>query len=101
LKQALLSLGTIVFAGAIFVLLRESAKTVAITLGVGALVVPMLWLVVSSLRPALPDRHCPKCQAESLRLLKPGEKLGVRCPSCGFEDAELYVPYLIDVDDAL
>jgi hypothetical protein len=100
-KQALLSIGTLLVGGAAFFLLRESAKTIAIVLGVGALVLPVFWLVVSSLRPAMPDRHCPKCQAESLRLLKPGEKTGARCPACGFEDPDLYVPFLIDVDDAL
>ncbi len=101
MKQALLSIGTLVVGGAAFLLLRESAKTIAIVLGVGALMLPIFWLVVSALRPALPDRHCPKCQVESLRLLKPGEKIGARCPACGFEDGELYVPFLIDVDDAL
>jgi len=101
LKQALLSLLTIAFAGGLFFLLRGNAKTIALTLGAGALLLPVFWLVVSALRPALPDRRCPKCRAESLRLLRAGEKVGARCPSCGFEDAELYVPFLIDVDDAL
>ena len=66
-----------------------------------ALLSPILWLLVSSMRPALPDRKCPKCAKESLRLLAPGERIGARCPECGFEDRELYVPYLIDVDDDL
>jgi hypothetical protein len=101
LKQAALSLGTLVVAAAAFFLIQDHAVGLALTLGVAALVVPILWLVVSSLRPALPDRRCPKCERESLRLLKPGEKTGVRCPECGFADEELYVPFLIDVDDAL
>jgi DNA-directed RNA polymerase subunit RPC12/RpoP len=101
LKQALLSLATIAFAGGVFLLLRASAVTVALALGVGALLLPMVWLIVSALRPALPDRRCPACGAESLRLMAPGEKIGARCPACGFRDPELYVPYLIDVDDAL
>ncbi len=101
MKAALLQLGTIVFAVAVFFLLRDHAKTVALTLGGIALLLPIFWLLVSAMRPALPDRKCPKCAKETLRLLKPGERLGARCPECGFEDAELYVPYLIDVDDAL
>lgn len=100
MKQALVSLATIGFAALVFFAIRGSARTVALFFLGAALVIPMLWLVVSALRPAMPDRRCPKCHAESLRLLAPGEKVGARCPACGFEDPELYVPYLIDVDDA-
>ena len=49
-------------------------------------------LIVSALRPALPDRRCPACGEERLRLLVPGEKTGVRCEACRHEDPELYVP---------
>jgi hypothetical protein len=101
MKAALLQLGTIAFAGAVFFLLRDHAKTIALALGGAALLLPIFWLLASALRPALPDRKCPQCGAEALRLLVPGERVGARCPACGFEDAELYVPYLIDVDDAL
>jgi hypothetical protein len=100
-KSGLLQLGTIAFAAAVFFLARDHAKTIALSIGGAALLLPILWLLVSAMRPALPDRKCPSCQKETLRLLKPGERLGARCPECGFEDAELYVPYLIDVDDAL
>ncbi len=101
MKTAIFQLGTIAFAAAVFFLLRDHAMTVALTLGAIALLTPMLWLLVSAMRPAMPDRKCPKCGQESLRLLTPGVREGVRCPSCGFEDAEMYVAYLIDVDDAL
>jgi len=101
LKVALLELGTLAFAVAAFFLIRDHAIGVALTLGAAALLTPVLWLLVSAVRPALPDRKCPQCREESLRLLTPGERVGARCPRCGFEDAELYVPYLIDVDDAL
>jgi hypothetical protein len=100
-KQMALSLGTIAVCAAAFWLLRDHAQGVAISIGVGALVVPILWLLVSSLRPAMPDRKCPKCGQESLRLFERGKREGVRCPACGFQDAEMYVAYLIDVDDAL
>ncbi len=95
------SIGSFVLAGAVFLVLREKAVTVAVTMGLIALVAPILWLLVSAMRPALPDRTCPSCNRESLRLLVPGVREGVRCPACGFQDAEFYVPYLIDVDDAL
>jgi hypothetical protein len=101
LKTGLLQLGTIALAAALFLLLRDHAKTIALGLGAVALLTPILWLLVSSMRPALPDRTCPKCAKEALRLLEPGERVGARCPECGFEDAELYVPYLVDVDDDL
>jgi hypothetical protein len=100
-KQVLLSLGTVVFAALVFFLIRGSAMTIALVCGVGALLMPILWLTVSAMRPALPDRKCPKCGAEKLRLLTPGVREGVRCEACRFEDPELYVAYLIDVDDAL
>jgi len=101
LKHALFSLGTIALAAGFFFLLRSEAKTIAILLGLSALFLPIFWLVVSTLRPALPERTCPSCKEESLRLLTAGEKTGVRCPLCGFSDPELYVPFLIDVDDDL
>ena len=101
MKHALASLGTLAVAALGFLLLRDHAVAVALTLGVGALLLPIFWLLVSAMRPAFPDRKCPKCGEESLRLLRPGERVGVRCPRCGLEDEELYVAYLIDVDDDL
>lgn len=101
LKQAALSLGTLLVAGLAFLLVRDHAVGLAVALGVGAIVVPMLWMLVSAMRPAMPDRTCPRCGKESLRLLTPGVRQGVRCPECGFADAEMYCVYLIDVDDAL
>lgn len=101
MRAGALQLGTIAFGVAVFFLLRDHAVGVALGLGATALFVPILWLMVSALRPALPDRKCPECAQETLRLFTPGVREGARCPSCGFEDRELYVPYLIDVDDAL
>ena len=101
LKQAGLSLGTLAVAAGAFFLLRDHAVGVALAIALAALFAPILWLLVSALRPALPDRKCPKCQRDTLRLLIPGERVGARCPECGFSDTELYVPYLIDVDEDL
>jgi hypothetical protein len=101
LKQGLLSLGTVATAALVFFLIQGSAVTIAVAFGVAALFLPVLWLGVSALRPALPDRKCPQCGAEKLRLLRKGVREGVRCEACRFEDPELYVAYLIDVDDAL
>jgi|SRR5579871_1038673 len=101
IRYAFFQLVSLSLAVAVFFLLKDHAVTVALAAGVIALGAPILWVIVSSLRPALPDRKCPQCGEETLRLLVPGEKMGARCPSCGFSDKELYVPFLIDVDDAL
>jgi len=101
LKHAIFSLGSIALAAGFFFLLCSEERMIAIGLGLAALLLPVFWLVVSSLRPALPERTCPSCKEESLRLLAPGEKTGARCPLCGFSDPELYVPFLIDVDEDL
>jgi hypothetical protein len=101
LKHATYTLLSIAVAVGAFFALRGSATTIAVGLGVALLVAPMIWMVVSAWRPAFPDRKCPKCGGETLRLLKPGVREGVRCPACGFEDPEMYVAYLIDVDDDL
>ncbi|MBI3724379.1 hypothetical protein HY251_10565 [bacterium] len=100
-RYAILQIGAFALAAVVYFLLREHAVEVALVFGVAALAAPILWLIVSSLRPAFPDRTCPKCGKHTLRLLVPGEKTGVRCPACGFRDKELYVPFLIDVDDDL
>ena len=94
-----LSVLTIAIAGGIALALRGHALSVAVVVAALALVVPILWTIVSSLRPALPDRACPRCRSEALVILEPGNKVGVRCLSCGFTDPELYVPFLIDIMD--
>lgn len=68
------------------------ATVVTIILGV-----PFLWMVASSLRPAMPERACPGCEAERLVLLDPQEEHGVRCLDCGYEDIELRIPYMKDL----
>jgi hypothetical protein len=101
IRQSLLSLGTLALAAGFYFLVRGHGVSLALAIGVAALCAPILWVIGSALRPALPDRHCPVCHEDALRLLTPGVREGIRCAACGPEDPELYVPYLIDVDDAL
>jgi hypothetical protein len=90
---------TIAIAGGIALALRGHALSVAVVVAALALVVPIVWTIVSALRPALPDRACPRCRSEALVVFEPGNKVGVRCLACGFTDPELYVPFLIDIMD--
>lgn len=52
-----------------------------------------LWILISTLSPAVPDRKCPKCGGEGLVKITKGE-LGVRCELCGFQDETMHVAYL-------
>ena len=54
-----------------------------------------LWILISVLSPARPDRKCPKCRKEGLVKIRRGES-GVRCEICGFMDGSLHVAYLDD-----
>lgn len=53
----------------------------------------VVWVLVSVLSPAIPDRTCPACKKEGLVKLRRGEP-GVRCELCGFRDDEMHVAYL-------
>ena len=60
----------------------------------GALVLLWLvWVLVSAMSPAKPDRKCPACGREGLVKIRRGEP-GVRCELCGFRDETLHVAYL-------
>lgn len=61
------------------------------------LLIPFLWMLASSLRPAMPERRCPGCEAERLVLLDPQEDCGVRCLDCDFEDTDLRIAYMKDL----
>lgn len=52
-----------------------------------------VWILVSVLSPARPDRTCPDCGREGLVKIRRGE-LGVRCECCDFRDEEMHVAYL-------
>jgi hypothetical protein len=94
-----LAAATVALAASLAFLLAGRAIQVALALGGLALLLPILWVIVSAMRPAMPDRRCPRCGAEALVLFEPGNKVGARCRACGFADAELYVPFLADVMD--
>ncbi|MDF1664774.1 MAG: hypothetical protein P1V97_23645 [Planctomycetota bacterium] len=68
------------------------AVVVTILLGI-----PFLWTLASSLRPAMPERCCPGCEAERLVLLDPQEDCGVRCLDCDFRDVDLRIAYMKDL----
>ncbi len=55
----------------------------------------ILWIVVSSLWPSKPDRHCPRCARQGLVKIRRGEP-GVRCEYCDFRDDSMHVAYLDD-----
>ncbi len=93
------ALATVAVAGVLAWALRGHAARIAVVAGVAALVAPILWVIASALRPALPDRRCPRCGAVALVLLRRDDPIGVRCRACAFEDPETYVAYLKDVMD--
>jgi hypothetical protein len=54
---------------------------------VGLLVVlPVAWVLVSSLHPAKADRGCPRCGAEAVVRAAPDTTHGLRCCACGWQD---------------
>lgn len=53
----------------------------------------IVWILVSVLSPAIPDRTCPQCGGEGLVKLRRGEP-GVRCELCDFRDESMHVAYL-------
>lgn len=55
----------------------------------------LVWVLVSAMSPAKPDRKCPGCGKEGLVKICRGEP-GVRCELCGFRDENLHVAYLDD-----
>ena len=54
----------------------------------GLISLGLLWVLVSSLFPAEPDRTCPECGGETLVRMDPNTTHGIRCVACAFEDAE-------------
>ncbi len=53
----------------------------------------VLWVLISTLSPAIPRRDCPGCGREGLVKIRRGEP-GVRCEHCSFRDEEMHVAYL-------
>jgi hypothetical protein len=61
------------------------------------LLIPLLWTIISALRPALPDRKCPRCGADALVLIDPQIEFGIRCLQCPHVDREKRIYYLKQV----
>jgi hypothetical protein len=48
----------------------------------------LVWILVSVLWPARPDRTCPTCGVRALRRRDGRSIRGVVCNQCGYEDAD-------------
>lgn len=59
--------------------------------------IPFLWMLVSAMRPAFPNRDCPECGGEGLVCIDPQKDFGVRCLFCDYRDPERHISYLMDL----
>ncbi len=59
-----------------------------------------LWILVSVLFPARPDRTCPRCGNRALERLDPGSVHGLRCHMCQWENADAASFLLVEEEDA-
>jgi len=59
----------------------------------GIVLISVVWILVSVLSPAVPNRSCPSCRRDGLVKIRRGEP-GVRCELCGFVDENMHVAYL-------
>lgn len=82
-------IGVVMLYGALFYANLIFRLVVTVIIGV-----PFLWLLVSALRPAMPDRECPSCREHSLVLIDPQNEYGVRCLRCPHVDRDKRIPYL-------
>jgi hypothetical protein len=60
----------------------------------------VLWVIVSALAPATPDKTCPSCGEDRLRRMDPATTRGVACESCDWSDESLSSFYLAEEDGA-
>jgi hypothetical protein len=75
-----------VAAGMLFVF-RGADHLFGVALGV-VMGLGFLWILVSVLFPARPDRTCPRCGNKALERLDPGSTHGLHCRMCHWEDAD-------------
>lgn len=75
-----------VAAGMLFVF-RGADHLFGVALGV-VMGLGFLWILVSVLFPAKPDRTCPRCGNKALERLDPGSTHGLHCRMCHWEDAD-------------
>jgi hypothetical protein len=73
-----------VAAGMLFVF-RGPDHVFGVSLGL-VLGLAFLWMLISVLFPAKPDRTCPSCGERTLERLDPQSTQGVRCSDCGWQD---------------
>lgn len=60
-----------------------------------------LWILVSTLFPAKPDRTCPECGSESLGRLDPDSTRGLSCSACSWSDATASSFYFAEEEGGL
>ena len=48
--------------------------------------VPILWVLASSLWPARAERTCPACKSERLERIDRSATVGITCRACGWRD---------------
>lgn len=98
-----LLLAVVVGTGA--VLARASATgggeaLLGLVLGV-LLVVPLVWIAVSTLWPARAERTCPGCGTDELRRIDPDATVGVVCARCGWRDEDRSAWHLAEEEGPL
>jgi DNA-directed RNA polymerase subunit RPC12/RpoP len=71
-----------------FVLLRRGPETLFSGVLIAICGAAVLWLLVSILSPAKPDRKCPECGNLALERMSEDALHGLRCTRCGFEDEQ-------------
>jgi len=71
------------------------ATTLGLILG-GA----VLWVLVSSLAAAAPDRTCPACGQDSLERMDPATTRGVACGACDWSDPSRSAFYMAEEEEA-
>jgi len=89
---AILWLVLIVCGALAAVVLWEWIPALVVVLVVAA---ATIWVLISTLSPAVPNRECPRCGEQGLVKIRRGEP-GVRCERCDFRDETLHVAYLDD-----
>ena len=86
-------------AGALFVF-RGPDHLFGIAFGL-VLGLGFLWILVSTMFPAKPDRTCPSCGNESLERLDPSTTRGLACGSCSWRDETASSFYFAEAEDGV
>lgn len=73
-------------AGLLFAAFLRARTLFLVALAIALVTLPVVWILVSALSAARPDRTCPACGEEKLEPLSPGAEVGVRCRRCNHID---------------